>query len=876
MYNVNYQADGLDNYFHVAARRSGELLLVSFTDTADQPRTAVEVALRESQATEKAARADAEQQRQRFHEVLMQLPAHVAVYHGPDHVYQLVNPPYQRLFPGRSFAGRPFREGMPEAVGLGVVALFDRVYHTGEPYYARELEGWFDFRGTGQPEQVFLNLYLHPLRSANGQVDGVLDFSYDVTEQVRARQQLQQLNQELESRVAARTQEADAARAEAEEQRNRLLRLFNQAPAHINLFAGPEHVLTLVHPATAALLSNRPLLGLTRRQALPELPEETHAPFDEVYRTGQPRYVHERLSRLDLHNDGVLHDVYFDVTFQPMFDAAGHIEGLMSFAVNVTERVRIRRQAEALQAEMANATQLQAREREAFFQVFEQTPALVQLLHTARHRITYVNPAYQQLFPGRRLVGLPLADALPELQEQGFGALLDHVYQTGETYFGIEVPVQIPVTDQPPRAAFFTFTYQAFREAGEIAGISVFAYEVTEQVQARQQEEEGREALRRFKFMADQARDAFILMRQDGSFAYLNPQALAAWGYTEAEARHLRVPDVDVNYEAHGFAQLFAQTQHTPIAALQTQHRHRDGHVFPVQVSLSSLQLEGQPHLLAVARDVTAQQHATDALRESEARFRIMADAAPNHVWAVNPDTTIRYVNRAFLDFVGMSLEEYMHVGWASFMHPDELAGAQQVLETAIEPHGPYTLEHRMRRHDGQYRWLLAQGAPSFYANGELYGYVGSAIDITELKHTNEQLTRTNADLDNFIYTASHDLKAPITNIEGLLNALREHLPPPQQADSLVLRLLAMMQGAVERFQLTLAQLADISALQQAHLQPSGVADLAAVVAAVRLDLAPLLETTRPSCASTWPWAPPCRSRRKTSAVWFTTCSAMP
>ena len=689
MYNVNYQADGYDNYYRLAARRSGHALLVSFTDTADQPRTAVEVALRESQATEKAARADAEQQRQRFHEVLMQLPAYVAVYHGPDHVYQFVNPPYQRLFPGRSFAGRPFRESMPEASGLGVVALFDRVYQTGEPYYAQEMEGWSDFQGTGQPEQVFLNLYLHPLRNAQGAIDGVLHFSYDVTEQVHSRQQLQQLNQELESRVAARTQEVEAARAEAEEQRNRLLRLFNQAPTHINLFAGPEHVLTLVHPATAELLPNRPLLGLPRRQALPELPEEQHGLLDEVYRTGQPRYVHERLSRLDLHSNGVLHDVYFDLTFQPLFDAAGQMEGVMSFAVNVTERVRIRRQAEALQAEMAAASQQQAREREAFFQVFEQTPALVQLLRTARHRIAYVNPAYQQVFAGRRLVGLALADALPELLEQGFGALLDHVYQTGETYFGLEVPVQLPVAGQAPRAAYFTFTYQAFHEDGEIAGISVFAYEVTEQVRARRQEEEGREELRRFKFMADQARDAFILMRQDGSFAYLNSQALAAWGYTEEEARHLRVPDVDMRYQALDFAQQFAETQHTPVATLLTQHRRRDGHVFPVEVSLTSLQLEGQPHLLAVARDVTAQQNANEALRESEARFRIMADAAPNQVWAVNPDSTIRYVNRAFLDFVGVSLEEYIHVGWASFMHPDELAGAQQALEAAIESRAP-------------------------------------------------------------------------------------------------------------------------------------------------------------------------------------------
>ena len=74
-YDFHYQADGFDNYFHVAARRSGELLVVSFTDTADQDRTPVELALRASQAAERSARAEAEAQRQRFYDVLMQLPA---------------------------------------------------------------------------------------------------------------------------------------------------------------------------------------------------------------------------------------------------------------------------------------------------------------------------------------------------------------------------------------------------------------------------------------------------------------------------------------------------------------------------------------------------------------------------------------------------------------------------------------------------------------------------------------------------------------------------------------------------------------------------------------------------------------------------------
>jgi signal transduction histidine kinase len=180
--------------------------------------------LQESMAAEQAARAQVEQQRQRFREVLTQMPAYIAVYQGPDHIYQFVNPAYQSLFPHRSFLGRPFREGTPEAEGLGVVALFDQVYQTGEPVYLREMEGWFDFHSNGQPVQVFLNISLHPLRNVQGHLDGVLDFTYDVTEQVRARRQVEQLNQELEARVQQRTHELATSNDELQESNRQLTR----------------------------------------------------------------------------------------------------------------------------------------------------------------------------------------------------------------------------------------------------------------------------------------------------------------------------------------------------------------------------------------------------------------------------------------------------------------------------------------------------------------------------------------------------------------------------------------------------------------------------------------------------------------------------
>ncbi|MET4074060.1 ATP-binding protein [Hymenobacter sp. UYCo722] len=353
------------------------------------------------------------------------------------------------------------------------------------------------------------------------------------------------------------------------------------------------------------------------------------------------------------------------------------------------------------------------------------------------------------------------------------------------------------------------------------------------------------EELRKFKVLSDHAFDAFILMRADGSFAYLNKLARQRWGYTAEEATQLRVPDVDPIYQEDKFREAFAQAQQLgALLPFETLHRRKDGSTFPVEISMGGITLDGQPHMFAIARDITAQKNYTEALHESEARFRILADAAPNLVWAVNPDSTIRYVNQAFTDFVGVSAAQYEATGWEQYMHPNELENAQRTLTEAMNSRTRYVLEHRMRHHDGQYRWLLAQGAPSYFPNGELYGYVGSAIDITALKETNEQLVRTNRDLDNFVYTASHDLKAPISNIEGLLRLLEDLLPAELRTDDTLLAVLARMQDAVERFTRTIGHLTNVSKLQEefAHLvTPTALAPL---IEDVRQDLQPLLAKT--------------------------------
>jgi len=866
---VNYQGDSLDNYFRLSAQRVGHGLLVSFTDTADQPRSPVEEALRESQAREQAARAETEVQRQRFYDVLMQLPAHVAVHEGPEQVFTLVNPDYQRLANGRDLLGQPVRTAWPQLATHGILDVLDEVYQTGVPFSVSALPMPVDFARTGQLAQVYYDLFFLALRNAQGQITGVLNFSYEVTAQVLARQQVEQLNQELEARVQARTQEAETAQADAVAQRNRMLRLFSQAPAQINLFYGPYHVWTLVHPRTQELLPQRTLLGLPRRQALPELPEQQHALFDQVYRTGQPVYAQEVLNPFDPFHNEAVPDEYFDLTYQPKFNATGEIEGVMSFAINVTERVRSRQQAEALQAELLAAAQRQVREREALFHILADTPAAVALLHGPEHRFEYVNTAYQQLFPERQLTGKSVAEALPETREAGFLTELDRVYRTGETFFGQELPMQVqPEDGRPAQQVYYTFTYQAYRENDQIAGISIFAFEVTEQVQAREQREAERQQLYHL-FMEAPAPivifdgPAFVFQLVNPAYQRIFPGRTLLGNPVLAALPELAgAPILNDLRDVYETGETYVAQEQPLLLA-----RHDGGALeeiyFTFTYQARRTAQGAVDGVLVFAHEVTDQVRARQKIEESEARFRIMADAAPNQVWAVNPEGNIRYANQAFLNFVGTSLAQYQATGWSAYLHPEELDLAQQTLQAAIRTRTLYGLEHRMRRPDGQYRWLLSQGAPSFYPNGELYGYVGSAIDITDLKQANEQLVRINVDLDNFIYTASHDLKAPISNIEGLLYLLQEELPAEVAQQDAVGATLVRMFHSVERFKRTIDHLTEISKLQKENAPTTTLVNLALLVEDVRQDLLPQLQAVGARLVVDVPDLPPVQFSEK-------------
>ena len=178
----------------------------------------------------------------------------------------------------------------------------------------------------------------------------------------------------------------------------------------------------------------------------------------------------------------------------PRFDDAGKLALWVGCATDIhNQRVLVQEmeaaaEAQLLIAEQAYQAKLTARhQRDTFYGLFQQAPAMICVLRGPGHVYEFVNPGYQSAFPGRQLVGLTVAEALPEVVDQGIMALLDGVYRTGDSFYGNELPVAFTTDGDQREERFFNFIYKRFHEAdGTVAGILVFAFEVTELVRTRQ------------------------------------------------------------------------------------------------------------------------------------------------------------------------------------------------------------------------------------------------------------------------------------------------------------------------------------------------------------------------------------------------------
>lgn len=287
--------------------------------------------------------------------------------------------------------------------------------------------------------------------------------------------------------------------------------------------------------------------GKTLLQILPEL---INQPFpsmiNKAYTTGIPVYANEILAQLT--HDGKMEDHYFNIVYQPDYEADEAISGIITIAYEVTELVLSRKKMEVQIA--------------LFEEMLMSAPGFICTLTGPEHTYGLVNEKYQSLFGKRRIQGKPIMVALPELEGQGFDKLLDNVYSTGETYVGIDIPITLARDENlEPEVRYFNFSYQPmFDENKTIYSILVFGYEVTEEMIAKKRIEESE---LHFRKMADLMPAKITNADAVGAVTYFNKHWMDFTGLSFEEFKDFGYHNIMHPDEMEEYQKLFTKAAAT-------------------------------------------------------------------------------------------------------------------------------------------------------------------------------------------------------------------------------------------------------------------------------------------------------------------------
>ena len=386
-----------------------------------------------------------------------------------------------------------------------------------------------------------------------------------------------------------------------------------------------------------------------------------------------------------------------------------------------------------------------------------------------------------------------------------------------------------------------------------------------------------------YRTLVEQMSEGAVLLAADGFVLYCN--AALAQGLSCAQTDilgHSFSEFIPAKYLVY-WAELCQQGWLRQVRGELPLQSCHDGVLHPFSVSMNVLTFSGAPTLAVLLADVSArkeisairsvvvkqnalldrkneelvrQQAAQAAVEKTAIEVSRVLEGIPQIVWTADLQGKSTYFNQRWFDFAGEAFVSNMQM--EQHIHPEDFGPAVAKWRQCLRTFEPLETECRVRNQAGDYRWMLGSALPSRNEQGEVVQWIGTYTDIHAhklaqervaqaqrlLRDNNAELTRVNVDLDSFIYTASHDLKGPITNIEGLLQALADELPVEARQRPPVYDIMGMLTKSVTRFQRTIEQLGDVARLQREHGLAVVLVPISVVVHDVSLDLASLVQTS--------------------------------
>jgi PAS domain S-box-containing protein len=495
-----------------------------------------------------------------------------------------------------------------------------------------------------------------------------------------------------------------------------------------------------------------------------ELAAKLQRQIEEVFQTGKPLF--DETPYVSPTGAGG----YFEYIFVPVFTPEGEVEAVAGSTRDITRRKRAEDDRERL------LKQVEA-ERERLSEIIHQSPAFMCVLRGPAHVFEIVNDRYARLVGNRDLLGKTVRQAFPEIEGQGFFELLDEVYRTGKPFVGSDVRVSLQATaGAPPAEHCIEFVYQALHEAdGSVSGVFVHGVDLTEikRHEAR---------LARDATLLANVRDSVIVTDLEGIVTFWNEGASRLFGYSAAETVGRANTERFAPEQRPGVEELTRC-----IAAGEMEFagewldRRKDG--TPIWIEAETRRIHdasGNPMgVMGVSRDISDRKRNEEILRENSERFRQLADAMPQIVFAATADGNVDYFNRKWYEYTGIPEGEVGFESWRHTHEPEHLERVVAVWERSLRTGAPYEIEYRLRRADGQFRWHLGRALPVRDARGEIVRWFGTNTDIHDAKILQEQNDRlleseraahaeaeaASRAKDRFLAVLSHELRTPLSPV---------------------------------------------------------------------------------------------------------------
>jgi PAS domain S-box-containing protein len=318
-------------------------------------------------------------------------------------------------------------------------------------------------------------------------------------------------------------------------------------------------------------------------------------------------------------------------------------------------------------------------------------------------------------------------------------------------------------------------------ENGRVVGASKIARDITDRKEAEN-------VLLTLAAIVESSDDAIISEDLNGAITSWNYAAERLFGYTAEEAVgkpvNILIPAERLDEEP---AILERIRRGERIEHYETVRRRKDGALLNISLSVSPI-IDAEGRVVGaskIARDITQRKLADEKLRQSEQRFRMMADSSPVMIWITNAKGETSFLNRNYLEYSGVRADEAPTFDWSEITHPEDRDAYREAFKTALRERRMFHHRVRLRRHDGQWRWFESRGNPILDDAGNMIAFIGSASDITEIYESQQALKELGQRKDEFLANMSHEIRSPLTGIMGYADILLSKLRDPEDIEYL-------------------------------------------------------------------------------------------